>query len=258
MDDKASPSLKSPKSPSAAAERECAFFNRFAEEHGDFNPFADRGWRTLTRRFEEVIGQSGGLSILDVGCGTGQSRRIYAGRASRYVGVDLADHAIDAARRQFPESEWHVADACDLPFADAAFDAVVYSSVLHHIPNFGQALIEGYRVLKPGGIVFAFDPNLFHPAMAVFRHPASPFYTSNGVSPDERPLRPSAIKKAFEQAGIESIRQRCQSDIPYRKVAPVLLNACLGLYHFADWLMEKTLLARWFGVFVVTSGRKRL
>jgi ubiquinone/menaquinone biosynthesis C-methylase UbiE len=244
------------KSHNDAAQRESTFFNRFAEEHGDFNPFADRGWRTLTNRFEELVGSLRGLAILDIGCGTGQSRRIYMDRATQYVGVDLAERAIETARRRFPKSEWRVADACNLPFDDAAFDVVAFSSVLHHIPDFGQALVEGRRVLKPGGMVFAFDPNLLHPAMALFRHPASPFYSSKGVSPDERPLRPSALKKAFERAGLKSIRQRCQSDIPYRHVAPVLLNACLGLYNFTDWVMERTYLARWFGTFVVTSGRK--
>jgi hypothetical protein len=57
-------------------------------------------------------------------------------------------------------------------------------------------------------------------------------------------------------AGFAAIGQRCQSDIPYRKVAPRGLDALLGLYNRADWLWEKVGLGRWFGTFVVTWARK--
>ena len=34
-----------------------------------------------------------------------------------------------------------------------------------------------------------------HPAMALFRHPKSPLYSRNGVSADERPLLPRALRR---------------------------------------------------------------
>ena len=41
--------------PSSAAERERAYFDELVRTRGDFNPFADRGWRTLARRFEQWV-----------------------------------------------------------------------------------------------------------------------------------------------------------------------------------------------------------
>lgn len=148
------------------------------------------------------------------------------------------------------------ADACRFPFGSATFDLVAFSSVLHHLADRRSALAEALRILRPGGWAFAFDPNLLHPAMLLFRHPLSPLYSADGVSPDERPLMPSALRREFRQAGFAAIGQRCQSGIPYRAVAPQRLDALLPLYNRADRWWEKVGLGRWFGTFVVTWARK--
>jgi SAM-dependent methyltransferase len=194
--------------------------------------------------------------LLDVGCGTGQSRQVYADRAAGYVGIDLSFEALSRARRKIPAARWGQADATDLPFAEDSFDVVAFSSVLHHIPDPAPALREARRVLRPGGFAFAFDPNLLHPAMALFRWPKSPFYVAEGVSPNESPLLPATLRRAFAAAGFDEIRQRGQSGIAYREVAPRLMNALLGAYNAADRAFEAIGLGRWFGTFVVTCGRK--
>src|SRR6266496_804794 len=89
------------------------------------------------------------------GCGTGQSRQIYADRTAGYVGLDLSFGALAVARREFSAMDWGQADACRLPFANSTFDVVAFSSVLHHIPDFRPALQEAWRILMPGVRVFA-------------------------------------------------------------------------------------------------------
>jgi demethylmenaquinone methyltransferase/2-methoxy-6-polyprenyl-1,4-benzoquinol methylase len=239
----------------SSAEREGRYFDRLVGESGDFNPFTDRGWETLSRRFAAAIPGTG-FRILDVGCGTGRSRRIYQNKAARYAGIDLSLGALRLARRRSPGAEWLQADALRLPFRDGSHDGVAFSSVLHHVPDRRAALAEAFRVLRPGGWAFAFDPNLLHPAMLLFRHPRSPFYNPEGVSPDEQPLPPRVLREDFQAAGFARIGQRCQSDIPYRAVAPKGMDALLPLYNRADWLWEKIGLGRWLGTFVVTWGRK--
>lgn len=245
----------------SAKEREGRYFDRLVEESGDFNPFTDRGWATLAKRFAAAVPAStasaaSGLRVLDVGCGTGRSRSIYRRQAGRYAGLDLSLGALRLARRREPDAEWLQADALHLPFRDASWDVVAFSSVLHHVPDRRAALAEARRVLRPGGWAFAFDPNLLHPAMLLFRHPGSPLYKPEGVSPDEGPLLPRTLRKDFRASGFATIGQRCQSDLPYRAVAPKGMDALLPLYNRADWLWEKSGLGRWFGTFVVTWGRK--
>lgn len=239
-----------------ALARESAYFDSTIEEEGDFNPFTDRGWETLARRFREMVPLAGPLQMLDVGCGTGQSRRLYIDRCRQYVGIDLSAAAVRRAAARHPSSVWMRGDASRLPLEDGKFDVVAFSSVLHHIDEFQVPLREAFRVLRTGGYAFAFDPNLFHPAMALFRHPLSLFYTSRGVSPNERPLLPAQLAGAFRAAGFADIRQRCQADIPYRVVAPKLINRLLGVYNVCDRLIELSGLSRWLGSFVITAARK--
>jgi hypothetical protein len=63
------------------------------------------------------------------------------------------------------------------------------------------------------------------------------------------------LRRAFAAAGFGDVKQRGQSDIPYRYVAPKLLNAALAAYNAGDWVWERVGLGRWFGTFVVTCGR---
>jgi demethylmenaquinone methyltransferase/2-methoxy-6-polyprenyl-1,4-benzoquinol methylase len=253
-----SPPAIDPSSAAAAAAREARYFDRLVREEGDFNPFADRGWATLARAFAAAAGDaglSGALRLVDVGCGTGQSQRVYAEQAGSYFGLDLSLSAVATANRR-RRGRFLQADATRLPLADQSRDVVAFSSVLHHLPDRDAALREAHRVLRPGGLVFAFDPNLLHPAMALFRHPRSPLYHPAGVSPDERPLLPRALRRDFARAGFVAVRQRCRSDIPYRNVAPAGFDRLLSLYNRLDRWWELVGLGRWLGSFVVTWGRR--
>lgn len=236
---------------------EADYFDVLVASEGEFNPFTDAGWRVLQHRFVEIARPRAAMRVLDIGCGTGQSRQLYTDYAATYTGIDLSEAALAKAHSRFPDDRWMCCDARELPFEPASFDLVAFSSVLHHIDDFETALREAHRVLVPEGTVFAFDPNLLHPAMALFRSPRSPLYSSKGVSPNEAPLLPRTLRTSFERAGFVGIRQRGQSDIAYREVAPRLLNAGLRLYNLADHWFERIGLGRWFGVFVLTTGTKR-
>ena len=253
-------------SPQALADpvaAEINYFDTYVDEKGDFNPFTERGWKTLQKRFERWVadplsvqmpGQQ--IRVLEVGCGTGQSRRIYQRFLDFHVGLDLSDRAVQVAAGRFPDSRWMRTDACRLPFADESFDIVAFSSVLHHIPDYQPAIKEALRVLKPGGWAFAYDPNVLHPAMALFRWPGSKLYLAAGVSPNERPLQARRLRRQFREAGFQYVHLRCQGDIPYRKVAPGLINAMLWMYNAMDFLWESVGLGRRFGTFIITAARK--
>src|SRR5258708_1886978 len=103
------------------AEIERHYFDSLIAGEGEFNPFQERGWRTIARRFEEFVPISKPFDLLDIGCGTGQSRHLYSEHAKSYVGIDLSGAALEIARKNYPESSWIRADACHLPFENGSF-----------------------------------------------------------------------------------------------------------------------------------------
>lgn len=101
-----------------------------------------------------------GDRVLDLACGTGIVARTAAERVGERGGVvaaDLNPGMIAVARSlsppRGPKIEWREADAGALPFADQAFDAVLCQLGLQFFADRATALVETYRVLRPGGRV---------------------------------------------------------------------------------------------------------
>jgi SAM-dependent methyltransferase len=90
--------------------------------------------------------------LLDVGCGTGGLiRRLGRAHPSwRWLGVDVEPLACELARARCG-ADIVQASATALPFAGAAFDAVVAADMLYHLDDDVAALRECLRVLRPGG-----------------------------------------------------------------------------------------------------------
>lgn len=98
--------------------------------------------------------------VLDVGCGVGATPIYLAKRyGCRVVGVDITAKMIARSNERLrgtglgSKVEFRVADAQDLPFEDATFDAVMAESVLAFIDDRQATLREWMRVTKPGGYV---------------------------------------------------------------------------------------------------------
>ena len=87
--------------------------------------------------------------LLDVGCGSGYYSEVFAALVAggvRYTGIDYSEAMIERARTHFPSSEFDVADATRLPYADGAFDVVFNGVSLMHIIDYQAAIREAARV----------------------------------------------------------------------------------------------------------------
>ena len=100
------------------------------------------------------------LEWLDFGCGAGRTyARSIAPQASRYIGVDVSERAVELARENGLEAEL-ISDAGRIPFEDASFDRAICIEVFEHLFAPQEAAAEIRRVLRPGGRLVASVPNV--------------------------------------------------------------------------------------------------
>ena len=109
--------------------------------------------------FVNAADQIGG-SILDAGCGTGDTALFFAGRGCQVTGIDFIEEAINRARRKAAEqgvqATFLVKDAMTLKDWNERFDNVIDSGLFHVFSDEDRRrYIEGLAtVLKPGGRLF--------------------------------------------------------------------------------------------------------
>src|SRR3954453_13754042 len=138
------------------------------DEQRAFKAFEAAGWSAnapgygaltgrITARFAASLldaARAGpGTRVLDAGCGHGDLCAAAAARGAAPVGVDLAEGMVAAAQAAHPDLEFRVADAEDLLFPDASFDAVLAAFLVNHLPPPERAAQELRRVVAAGGRV---------------------------------------------------------------------------------------------------------
>ena len=74
------------------------------------------------------------------------------------LGIDISKGAISEAKRNPQGVKFSLGDACQLPFEDESFEAVLMFDLLEHLDDPSKSLREVHRVLKPRGIFSAFTP----------------------------------------------------------------------------------------------------
>jgi 2-polyprenyl-6-hydroxyphenyl methylase/3-demethylubiquinone-9 3-methyltransferase len=112
----------------------------------------------IAERMARKFAATGGLRLLDVGCGAGLAAEAFARRGFDVLGLDAAGGAIDAARahvagRDLPVS-YRVGTADDLLAEGLRFPIVTALEVIEHVPDAHAFLATLARLLEPGGLLF--------------------------------------------------------------------------------------------------------
>lgn len=171
------------------------------------------GWGTPAgqerlRRRAELIADASALTrsmhVLEVGCGTGLFTERFAATGCQLTAVDLSPDLLEIARNRVKHRDNVNFEL--RPFEECReigpFDAIVGSSVLHHL-DLDQALVNMLELLKPGGrLVFA-EPNYLNPQVFLERKCRKLFPY---VSPDETAFFRRQIGRGMADAGFDVIR----------------------------------------------------
>jgi len=106
---------------------------------------------------------SKGMSILDVGCGTGSHLELYQRYTCHLYGLDLSPSMLAVAQERLGDTaQLDLGDAKDMPYENDKFDLVISMLSLHEMsPETRTAVLnEIKRVVKYDGRVLLID---FHP-----------------------------------------------------------------------------------------------
>jgi len=147
-----------------------------------------------------------GMSVLEVGCGTGYFTQELARSGADVIAIDVSPELLEIAKANCsaPNVRYEIQNACELSYPDTVFDSVVGSSVLHHL-EIEAALHEIYRVLKVDGSVHFTEPNMLNPQVAIQKN--VPWIKRKlGDSPDETAFFRWPLRRVLEQTGYRDIR----------------------------------------------------
>jgi SAM-dependent methyltransferase len=139
------------------ANRELKARHRAMWASGDYPSMVETFLLPLGPRLVEAAGIGPGKRVLDVAAGTGNAAIPAAASGATVLASDLTPELFDAGRARAAaegvELEWAEADAEDLPFEDASFDAVISSIGVMFAPHHQAAADELVRVCRPGGTI---------------------------------------------------------------------------------------------------------
>ena len=187
-------------------------------EHGRKLAVADTeliwGWGTpagirRARRRADLLalgaGLGPGVTVLEIGCGTGLFTEMLAATGAGIVAVDISEDLLSKARGRGldPGQVRFIGGRFEDMELYGPFDAVVGSSVLHHL-DVRESLGRIHGLLRPGGRLAFAEPNLLNPQ--IFAERSFSFLPCFAhVSPDETAFVRWRMAAWLDRAGFEEV-----------------------------------------------------
>jgi ubiquinone/menaquinone biosynthesis C-methylase UbiE len=179
-----------------------------------------------------LLGDVGGMRIVDYGCGSGANTLLLANRGAYVWAVDISEDLIRLGRRRLAvngragQAQFIVGSAHDLPFPSNSIDIVFGIAILHHL-DLKLVSKEVHRVLKPGGRAIFQEPVRNSAAMRFVRRLIP--YRAPDISPFERPLTDEELR-VFADGFMMSTRAFCLPHVLVGEKLPWVRRHSAQLY----------------------------
>jgi len=148
---------------------------------------------------DRLKGLRSGMSVLDVGCGIGNTSIKLAKRGFNVTGIDISDKRISTAKTHAEHMNVNicflVGDIENSEFTDGCFDLISCTAILHHLPDVETDLDKFSKFLKDGGSIIATEPGLLNPFAFIRRK----LFPTSVHTPDEHPFVPSRFIRLFQK-----------------------------------------------------------
>jgi SAM-dependent methyltransferase len=190
--------------------------------------------------FRAAVGDVRGLSVVDLGCGTGRHAIWLAAGDALVTAVDFSEGMLAEARAKpgadrvrFLTHDLHQ----PLPLPGSAFDLMVSGLVLEHLQDLDGFFREAHRVVRPCGraIVSAMHPAmLLRGSQARFTDPDSGEVIQPGSLPHQLgDFVMAAVRAGFRLDGVDEYAPDAEFAVRYPRAAkyvgwPMLVLLTLG------------------------------
>jgi len=157
----------------------------------------------------KLLGDISGQTVLDIGCGHGDSTAYFSLKGAKVIGIDVSHKCLVLARNL--AQKWRVEEQTDfigmdirnMGLSSEFFNIIYGDGVLHHL-DMRSALGEINRVLKRGGIAIFIEPQRGNIFMRIYR-----LFAADVRSLDEKPLTAKDLiflRKIFKNVDITSFQ----------------------------------------------------
>jgi ubiquinone/menaquinone biosynthesis C-methylase UbiE/biotin operon repressor len=123
-----------------------------------------RSWKGVAEALLKLLPP---LVIADLGAGEGTLSQLMAQRAKKVIAIDNSEKMVEfgrelARRHGIRNLDYRLGDIEEVPIRSATVDLAFLSQALHHAAHPERALVEAWRILKPGGRIAILDLNRHH------------------------------------------------------------------------------------------------
>ncbi len=198
------------------------FYCHFQELAPDYNKYKKRFsyyWKDIVKYVNYFLQDD--LSILDVGCGTGDTLNSLKGK--RKLGIDFSEKMIEQAKSKYSDIEFLHADAEAINL-DEKFDVVLLSNVIGYFADIQKVMMSIRKVCKPNTrIIITYYNHLWEPVLKI-----GELIGIKKKSPNQNWVSIGDIRNFLNLAGFETYRTARRMIFPVN--IPVL-----------SWLFNKIL-----------------
>jgi len=207
------------------------------------NPEVVWGWSTpagqlRAQRRAQLIAKGAGLGpgvrVLELGCGTGLFTEKFAQTGAELVAIDISPDLLKIAKaRTLPPERVHFRQGLfEEDTIEGHFDAVIGSSVLHHL-DLERALPKISQLLKPSGILGFAEPNMLNPQIMLQKN--IPWLKEKmGDSPDETAFVRWKLHTTLSEAGFDKIEIK-----PFDWLHPSTPKSLIPFIRFLGFYLER-------------------
>lgn len=222
------------------------------------DPEAIWGWGSAAgklraqRRAQLITAGAGlgtGVKALEVGCGTGLFSAIFSQTGGSIVAVDLSDDLLERARARALPNVTFLHKGFEECEVDGPFDAVIGSSILHHL-DLDAALPKILRLLRPGGVISFAEPNMLNPQIALQKN--IPWIKRMmGDSPDETAFFAWSFATRLRSVGFEGVEIT-----PFDWLHPMVPSLLIGAVQKIGRMIESVPVVREFAGSLYIRARR--